>query len=261
MNRRVASLLVMWLMCAGAVASARSSAFAAPWPSEKAAGPFFVHADFPLDTIGDLLTELQELPGQLRAALQISAPRETIHVHLFAKKATYDRYIKKYFPTVSYRRALFIKAGGPGMVFAFRSDQLAVDLRHECTHALLHAVLPVVPIWLDEGLAEYFEVPAKDRPSGHPHLGASRLRARLGFAPQLTKLERLQGLDDMGKQEYRDSWAWIHFLLHGPPEALRELRGYVRDLERRQVSVTMSEKLQSRYGDLDRAIRGHLLRW
>jgi hypothetical protein len=44
------------------------------------------------------------------------------------------------------------------MVFAYRGEDFETDLRHECTHALLNAALPVVPLWLDEGLAEYFEV-------------------------------------------------------------------------------------------------------
>ncbi|GIT30210.1 MAG: hypothetical protein Ct9H300mP1_22560 [Planctomycetaceae bacterium] len=32
------------------------------------------------------------------------------------------------------------------------------DLRHEFTHGVLHSSLKRVPLWLDEGLAEYFEV-------------------------------------------------------------------------------------------------------
>ena len=32
------------------------------------------------------------------------------------------------------------------------------------------AALPFVPLWLDEGFAEYFETPAADRASGSPYL-------------------------------------------------------------------------------------------
>ena len=76
-------------------------------------------------------------------------------------KATYQAYMKQYFPKVPYRRALFIKARGPGMVFACQGTDFEIDVRHESTHALLHAWLPSVPLWLDEGLAEYFEVAAR----------------------------------------------------------------------------------------------------
>ena len=54
-----------------------------------------------------------------------------------------------------------MKGRGPGKVFAYKSKALPVDVRHEGTHGLLHAALPMVPLWLDEGLAEYFEVPGR----------------------------------------------------------------------------------------------------
>ena len=42
-------------------------------------------------------------------------------------------------------------------------DHLRTDLRHELTHALLHGVLKDVPLWLDEGLAGFFELPPDAR--------------------------------------------------------------------------------------------------
>ena len=47
------------------------------------------------------------------------------------------------------------------VVYAQGGDRLADDLRHEMTHAYLHSVVPDVPLWLDEGLAKYFELPAR----------------------------------------------------------------------------------------------------
>src|SRR5947209_8380306 len=44
-------------------------------------------------------------------------------------------------------------------VYTFNGDHIRQDLRHELTHALLHSVLKDVPLWLDEGLAEFFELP------------------------------------------------------------------------------------------------------
>ena len=45
------------------------------------------------------------------------------------------------------------------MVYTYWGNRIQQDLRHELTHAILHSVLKDVPLWLDEGLAEYFEVP------------------------------------------------------------------------------------------------------
>ena len=104
-----------------------------------------------------------------RAKLGAPPPRETVHFFLFQAKGTYQSYMKQYFPRVPYRRALFIKARGPGMVFAYQGNDFEIDVRHECTHALLHTWLPHVPLWLDEGMAEYFEVPRDKRVRQNPH--------------------------------------------------------------------------------------------
>ena len=81
--------------------------------------------------------------------------------------AQHRTYIEAHYPDIPYRRALFIKEHGLAGLYAYRHADLAVDLRHECTHAMLHASLPYVPLWLDEGLAEYFEATAR-RPGVRP---------------------------------------------------------------------------------------------
>ena len=85
-----------------------------------------------------------------------------------------------------------MKEGGLAGVYAYRHDGSAVDLRHECTHALLHARLPMVPLWLDEGLAKYFEVPAEQRAFDHPYFGWLRWDMRLGMIRTVSDLEQRQ---------------------------------------------------------------------
>ena len=105
------------------------------------------------------------------------------------------------------------------MVFAYYSDDFVVDLRHETTHAVLHTLLPMVPLWLDEGLAEYFEVPAADRCQGNPHLKQVQRNVRWRRPASLVKLEATETLDQMDRDAYRDAWSWVHYLLHGPADA------------------------------------------
>src|SRR6056297_815659 len=105
--------------------------------------------------------------------------------------------MQRYFPDVPSRQALFIKRRGPGMVFAYRGHEFEVDLRHETTHAVLHSLLPMVPLWLDEGLSEYFEVPAVQRASGHPHLRAIRNQVRWQRVANIRRLESCYELSAM----------------------------------------------------------------
>jgi hypothetical protein len=229
----------------------------AKWPDERQAGPFLCHADFALDAQEPLLAELADLQQDLVKQLGAAESRETVHLFLFQGTATYQAYMQQYFPKVPYRRALFIKARGPGMVFAYRGDDFEVDVRHESTHALLHTWLEGVPLWLDEGLAEYFEAPHDQRAGRHPHMAAVRALVRSGELPRLEALEELDEINEMGRDEYRDAWAWVHFALHGPPEVKEELTRHLADLAAGTDASPFSQRLRRRLPDLNRRVVEH----
>jgi hypothetical protein len=231
------------------------------WPDERAAGPFVCHADFSLKPYEVLLSELMRLQDDVMRELGVPANREAVHVYLFARPSTYKRYLAHYFPQAPTRRALFVKERGPGMVFAYRSDDLAIDIRHEGTHALLHGVLPMVPLWLDEGLAEYFEVPPEERAHGNPHLTEIRRALWVKVPPRLEQLEQLERLEEMGPAQYRDAWAWVHFMLHGPPEAREELTGTLRNIAALAPPGHLSERLRRRMPDVEHRFAAHFQSW
>lgn len=231
------------------------------WPDERTAGAFLCHADFRLDGYGHLLHELSQLQRDLMRTLGTGEPREPIHLFLFDRQATYEGYVKLYFPDVPSRRALFIKERGPGMVFAHRSPEFEIDVRHEGTHALLHADLPLVPLWLDEGLAEYFEVAYDERAFDNPHLGKVRWSVRLGQVPKLERLEQLDDLKQMGSSEYRQAWAWVHFMLHSSPDAHEELVNYLADIRAQTPPGQLSQRLRRRIPNLEQKFIEHFRNW
>lgn len=239
----------------------RASSAADRWPDERTAGQFVCHADFSLDGYGELVAELARLQRDLTDMLGVPATREPIHLFLFAKQSTYEQYLKRYFPNVPYRRALFIKGRGPGMVFAHLNDGFEVDVRHESTHALLHAALPAVPFWLDEGLAEYFEERPAERAFDNPHLKKLRWDLLFRSVDSLDELARIRDLKDMGRSEYRHSWAWVHFLLHGPGEAREELLGYLSDVHNGVPTRPLDDRLRRRLPDLDGKLADHFGAW
>jgi hypothetical protein len=61
----------------------------------------------------------------------------------------------------------------------------------------------------------------------------------------------------MGRDEYRDAWAWVHFLVHGPPEANAEFLRYLTDLEGGLEAGRLSERLRRRLPDLNRRMTEH----
>jgi hypothetical protein len=243
------------------VSSRSCFADTAAWPDERTAGVFRCHADFSLQPQASLLGELGRLQDDLAKAIDMPAPREDIHLFLFSKKATYQAYLDQYFPKVPARKALFIKGRGPGMVFAYKSGELDIDVRHESTHALLHTFAKDIPLWLDEGLAEYFETPAADRGAKSPYVAGVRWNVRLGYIPSLDKLERMTDISEMDRNNYRDAWAWTHFLLHGGDDTRAVLRGYLHQLAAGEDPDQLSDHLRRRLGDPSARFTAHFRRW
>lgn len=239
-------------------------AVAAPnWADYRASGPFQCRADFPLTAYEGLFRELAALQKELTRTLGVAPASEPVEVYLFRDQVTHQAFMQRWYPRVPYRRALFVKSGSRGRVFAYEHDALDVDVRHESTHALLHASLPMVPLWLDEGLAEYFEVAQQQRAYDHPHLPALCWNLRLGIMPSLQSLEERQELSEMGSRQYRFSWAWVHFMLHGPAQAHRALVHFLRDISLRRPPGRLSQRLSREFsrGDVERQFVQHFKHW
>jgi hypothetical protein len=212
---------------------AHAATIAAPdqpkWIDSRQVGPFIIQATFPLKSYEKLFNELPDLERELIRTLGITAAKQPIYVFLFSDIDQYRAFTQKQFPKVPYRSALFVvDAGVPG-VYTYRKADLDIDLRHECTHALLHASLPVVPLWLDEGLAKYFEMPAGQRAFDHPYFDDLKWKwsLRLGMVRTIESLEQRDDLSQMDAADYRYSWAWAHFMLHGPAAAHQTLVQYL----------------------------------
>jgi hypothetical protein len=235
----------------------------ADWRDQRQAGRFQLHADYSLEGSEALVRELEQLQRDMAAALGLSqqATPSPIHLILFRDRPSYDRYMEHYFPGAPQRRAMFIQGSAPGWVFAYRHPDFEVDLRHETVHALLHSDLPTVPLWLDEGIAEYYEVAADARVYGNAYLPAIKRNAWLFRVPALSRLESLQDMSRMGTPEYQDAWSWVHFMLHGPADAHRVLIEYVADLRVKGNAGSLEDRLHVAVPDFEKQYLKHFRNW
>jgi hypothetical protein len=233
------------------------------WIDARQVGVFTIQAAFPLAGYERLFQELPELQLELSRTLGVPPARNPIHVYLFADERQYKQYTERHFPKVPYRAALFIWEGGAPGVYTFRKADLEVDLRHECTHALLHSVLPVVPLWLDEGLAKYFEVPASERAFGHPYFNDLKWKwsLRLGMVRSIQSLEERETLAELDAADYRYSWAWVHFMLHGPEPARGELVNYLACYQQSVPAGKLSTRLAQAVPNPTEKMIMHFKRW
>ncbi len=203
-----------------------------------------IHSEFPVAASHRLLEELAARRIDLADRLAIPLSDEPIHVYLFASADQFDAFIRLYHPDFPPRRAYFLETDTRLQVYAQWDDRVAEDLRHEVTHGYLHSVVPNLPLWLDEGLAEHFEVPRGSRGLNRPHLVGLAGQLQLGlWEPDLARLETFKRPFDMSQLDYAEAWAWVHFLLESGPEHRALVREYLVDLRRYGSVEPMSERL------------------
>ena len=154
---------------------ATSEAFQPGWIDSRQIGPFIIQATFDLKPYEKLFAELPELQRELSRTLGVATAKGPIYVSLFDSDEQYRKFTQQHFPKVPYRSALFVLENGSPGVYTYRKADLDIDLRHECTHALLHGRCRSCRLWLDEGIAKYFEVPAGQRAFDHPYFDDSEM--------------------------------------------------------------------------------------
>jgi len=205
--------------------------------------------------------DLEKLRDQVLRELAIPAANTVVYVYLFPDRERYDRFMKARYPDLPERRAFFVaqpRAVGAAddlIVYTFWGERVHTDLRHELTHALLHSVLKDVPLWLDEGLAEYFEQSADGKGVNFRHLEILRLA---GFALDLSRLEQVSRVQDMNEPEYREAWAWVHWMLQGSSTGKEVLQGYLQQLRTNPTPGPLQPRLAAEVPDVTEAVQAHL---
>lgn len=258
--RRCASSLNVILLFLTGCSALRSD----PVPTEKekvvataqTAGPgkyhiresqYVFYSDFPLKPTLPIFKELSDLREQICKELQLPSSNTIIQVFLFEDQERYEKYMRSHYSELPVRRAFFIKqphnTGGTDdlFVFTFWGDNTRQDLRHELTHGILHSVLKEVPLWLDEGLAEVYELPPENKGINLLHLEQIR---KGPFQPDLAKLEQLSEVEHMQRPEYREAWAWAYFMLYGKPASRSVLLNYLQTLRVPNPAGTILPKLK-----------------
>lgn len=223
--------------------------------------PYVFQSDFEVPRDQPIFRDLAQLRDQVYKELQLVGGNVVVNVYLFEDRDRYERFMEGRYPSLPRRRAFFVAQprtiGGPDdlLVYTFWGERIQQDLRHELTHALLHSVLREVPLWLDEGLAEYFELPADRNGLNAAHV------ENLARGPKkldLTRLENLSQVDQMTPAEYREAWAWVHFLLRSQPETKTILVQYLNQLRSANAPAPLLPRLTAAIDNPPEALARHL---
>jgi hypothetical protein len=230
-------------------------------PSEyqTRSGPYVVFTGTPLAADDGVIKQLNALKNQFEETLglKVDDGGHPIEVYVLGDRKSFEHFLTFYYPGLPPRRAFFIAQGDRRVVYTFRSDRLDEDIRHEATHALIHLAVGNVPLWLDEGLAEYFEV---SEPGGvnREHLAKLPQDLRDGWSPSVERLEALQGVRQMGAVDYRESWAWVHYMLQGTGEGRAALLAYLGGVRKEGQASPLSARLATDKAEAVAGLKAHL---
>ena len=217
-----------------------------------------IYSDFQLPDNHRLLRDLETMREQLTTTLALHPSNEPVEVYLFKTPRRYHRFLARRYPDCPERRAFFVQTDTRLCVYTYWGDQIAEDLSHEVCHGYLHAAIPRIPLWIDEGIAEFYEA---DR--GKTGWNASQYdllitaRKNKKWQPNLERLEQLLQTASLTETDYAEAWLWTHFLLTTNDVRKALLQEYLADC-RDGEPEEMSERLARIEPDYQRSIQRHL---
>jgi uncharacterized protein DUF1570 len=231
-----------------------------PTRCETRTGPYAVFSNFPLKPDAPAIRSLHSLERDIEVNLGIHVRGEepSVQVYILNDRQSFMHFLKYYYPELPPRRAFFLAQGPQRVVYTFMGDRLEEDLRHEATHALLHVAVGDLPLWLDEGLAEYFEGPEGRFGRNPEHLGRLPQDRSAGWTPDLGRLETLKIVSQMAPRDYRESWAWVHYLMNQSNATKAVLLSYLADLHANPKTPPLSHRLKATAADSPAMLLAHL---
>ena len=203
---------------------------------------------------------------ELRSALAVAAPAlvvegAPVQVIVFRDEAVARPYAPRWRGLTDDVAGFF--HSGPDrrrLLFVDDKGKTPSVAQHEYTHALLDAALPDAPLWLNEGLAEYFAT---------FHVEGEQARAGSPLASHVQWIgdHDLMSLSDLfavahGSSAYHEgdrrgtfyaqSWLLVHMLLSGEPARLERVLVATRDGSR------FEDAFRREFGDVG-ALRDRML--
>ena len=222
-------------------------------------GPFLVYSSNPIPADSPAIRCLHSLETDLGNRLNYHArsDEEPVEIYVLNDRNAYTHFLKFYYPELPPRRAFFLAQGDRRVVYTYLSDRLEEDLRHEATHALVHGCYGDLPLWLDEGLAEFFETRTDTLDIQDEHMARLPDDLKKGWTPDLPRLESLSDIHEMTPRDYRESWAWVHLMLGDNPQTKSLLLDYLNGGRKGFRTKALSQMLAA-HGTTAKTLVAHL---
>lgn len=212
------------------------------------------------------LEELRAVLGQL-TSYELRSPVPTL-IYLFKNQRSFTPFKHLYQGEPAPVSGYFISRDDANYIaLAADSRDASEIVFHEYVHYVSENNLWWMPVWLSEGLAEFyqtFEVVGSAAYIGLPvesHLVLLRNRTLIPFG-ELLAVDLASPLYNERNRKtafYAQSWALTHYLMLGSPERRQQLGRYLDLLQTGTPEpAAFARAFETEYSDLEAEVRAHL---
>lgn len=269
MNRRSPAILALTVLFLASIRPAWSLPRKEEWIELRTAN-FTLYSNAGRANTEKIGTNLERLRAALKLLtpdLSLSSPVPT-SIFIFKNASSLEPYQRLYNGKPQKSGGYFLPQRYGNYVAINgdpRGDEMA-NIHHEYLHYVIRNNYASLPLWLNEGLAEYystFEVSGNEAKIGLPlphHIVWLRKNALIPL-PALLAVDEYS--PEYNEEEprgsfYAQSWALVHYLLAGSPERRAQAVEYLRLL---QNGSPREEAFQKTFGDpaaLERELRSYI---
>jgi tetratricopeptide (TPR) repeat protein len=212
------------------------------------------NGDRPLRRVAERMEQFREVFGRVFPSTRQAMPAPIV-VHVFGSKRAYQPFM----PLFNGKRVevggYFQQAAGAYYITlnTEAGEYAYPTIFHEYVHLLVGNALAEVPVWFNEGLAEYystFEV-LGDRSAKLGRVKEEHvfdLRERFIPLAELLAVDHASPLYNEGSRRgvfYAESWALVHYLLIGNPKRQGQLATY---LQKHADGVPSAQAVREAFG-------------
>ena len=196
--------------------------------------------------------------------LGLDLPPRPAEVLMFDSRRSLRRYIEKESPYHADAAAVCFVTEGAYVVAisrSWRTTETLRYLRHELAHYVLAAHYHKLPPWINEGLAQFFELRG---PYGRPHPRHLKTVTRQLRRSEGDILSRLVALPEGVRfdfQDYAQAWGLTHFFLLDPRYGAVAVKDYLAAIN---SGADAQEQFRKSFGrspdEMESSWREHLIR-
>jgi len=217
--------------------------------------------------VGLSLERLRIVLGSLFPGMSVRSPAPT-HIFVFQDENSFGRYISV-FGDEDSADGVFVETWGANYV-AINGFAVPFSMRtvyHEYVHFFLHSnVEALLPVWFDEGLAEYYSsfIAADEIVEvGRAIPWHIDLLREKGLIPardlfDVTRTSRRFRDAESRRQFYAQSWALVHYLMSRPDKEEKVERFLALLGDDRSMNVLLREAFQVPRAGLDRTLKDYV---